>query len=59
MMASVGPVSKSMCLALPPRPVLDRLRQVYRLDLLAPRQACPESIEGSAIVRASFTLRVR
>ena len=41
------------------RPVLDRLRQVGRLDPLAPRQACPESFEGSAIVRDSFTLRVR
>jgi hypothetical protein len=46
-------------LELPPRPILDRLRQMHRLDFLTPRQACPESIEGSAIVRASFTLRVR
>jgi hypothetical protein len=48
----------------PPRPtaggsrsIPDRHRDVRRLDALAPRQACPEWVEGSAIVRASLSTR--
>jgi hypothetical protein len=42
---------------LPPGSILDRLSQVRRLDPLTPRQACPELVEGSAIVRVSLRMR--
>jgi hypothetical protein len=45
------------CLGLPSGPVLDRLGQGGGFDRLTSRQACPELVEGSAIVRASLRIQ--